>query len=672
MGDTGQGGKRTAPPWWTMAIQAVGAAAGIAALTTFVGGAMLWLRFDGLDLPADRAVALLPRELLLVVGAQAMVVPLALGLGALLWLTVLDPLDRDGEIEPHFWWAFLPSVVLLVIAMFAFTADLDVPVIAIATVVGVLGVIAIVQTARRTAAVRNIAWVVFAVFVGLGAVVNVLHMRFEPEMEPVAALLVSGEAEAQEAEGGGESVPSARGLAGFFVGETDERLWFVSLPGNGDPGDPFADAAVDRVVGIPRDQVTRIAMRAPAGVRADEPGREQAHTLLADLQVSVTGREEAAQPVTTTLPEVAFAPLVHLHADERWLPMSARGFVDQSVLYWANRGGDCDRVAIAAGRHTEAAAEGRLARIRAERLARADPYEHRQSARCGPRAGTFRSDQLTRPYAAGKPRPAGLARRQGFYLDLDDSVRGGRGEVDDEGPQSYLRNVPVYVESQDAPLSDDERAQLPDGETATGGLVLTYWMLYGLSEPPGPSPAMRAFVHEGDWERISVRIAKLGPEDSDRYLPLSARYHYHEHSREIPWYAVRRVVGGTGVEQGGATHPVVYSAEGSHASYWRAGRYEAVYEPGGRRLLAVHDDAITCPECPQWHTWKLTRPVRGELWYGFGGAWGKVGASAATTGPLGPSRYKLSVPEDPTTVLVGGDPPVPSAPTEVEETGREE
>lgn len=662
------------PRWWATAIQVVGAAAGITALATFVGGAMLWLRFDGLHLPADRAVALLPRELLLVVGAQAMVVPLALGLGALLWLTVLDPLDDRGRVESRFWWVFLPSVVVLVIAMFAFTADLDLPVIAIATVVGALGVIAIAQTARRSVLVRNIGWVVFAVFVGLGAVVNVLQMRFDPEMEPVAALLVPGEAaeEGDGESGGAGTDTTARGLAGFFVGETDERLWFVSLPGNGDPGDPFADAAVDRVVGIPRDQVTRIAMREPTGVRADEPGREQAHTLLADLQVSVTGREEVTQPVTTTLPEVAFAPLVHLHADERWLPMSARGFVDHSVLYWSNRGGDCDRVPIASGRRSERAADGGLERIRDERLARLDPYAHRQTARCAPAAGTFRADQLTRPYAGGKPRPAALARRHGFYLDLDDDVRRGHDEIDDEGPQAYLRNVPVYVDSQRVSLTADERAQLPAGETATGGLVLTYWMLYGLSEPPGPDPAMNAFVHEGDWERISVRLAKLEPQDSDRYLPLSARYHYHDHSREIPWYAVRRVVGGTGADQGGATHPVVYSAEGSHASYWRAGRYEAVYEPGGRRLLAVHDDAIACPDCPQWHTWKLTRPVRAELWYGFGGAWGKVGASAATTGPLGPSPYKLTVPDDPTTVLVGGEPPVPSAPTEVEETGLEE
>lgn len=671
MGEKGRGGNAP-PPWWTMAIQIAGAAAGITALTTLVGGAMLWLRFDALQLPADRAVALLPRELLLVLGAQAMVLPLALGLGALLSLVALNPIAEDGEPKRRFWSAFLPTVVVLMgIALYS-TAHFDRPAIpvAIAIGVGLVGVGAIVGTAQRKRIARRMGWVVFAVFVGVGAVANVLQTSHQPEMEPVAALLAPG---ADEAEGDGESDGRAgRGVAGFFIGETGERLWFASLPGNGDPSDPFADAAIDRVVGIPREQVTHIALRQPAGVRPHEPGRDQAHTLLADLQVSLTGREETIQPVTASAPEVAFAPLVHLHSDEDWLPMSARGFVDQSILYWSNRGGGCDRVAIAAGHHTAAASDGRLERIEHGRLARATPYEHRQTARCGPRARTFRTDQLTRPYADRESRPAGLKSSHGFYLDLDDSARSGRGEIDGEGPQHYLRNVPVYVEIQDATLSADERAQVPADETATGGLVLTYWMLYGLSQPPGHDDAMRLFVHEGDWERISVRLAKLGPENSGRYLPLSARYHYHEHSREIPWYAVERVVGGSGVEQGVPTHPVVYSAKGSHASYWRAGRYESVYAPRGKPLVAADDNAIACPRCPQWRTWKIIRSARNELWYGFGGAWGRVGASAATTGPLGPSRYKLSVPEKPTTVLVGDEAPVPTAPTEVEETGREE
>lgn len=649
--------------WSTTAIQVVGATAGLVALATFVGGAMLWLRFDGLHLPADRAVALLPKELLVVVGAQALALPLALGLGALLWLSVLDPLDEQGDVEPRFWYAFLPTVVLLIGVMVAFTADMDITVIAIAVVVGIAGIVLIVRTAAITRYVRNIGWVVFAVFAVMGAVVNVLHMRFEPRMEPVAAMLTI------DGQKGGER--SGRGLAGFFVGETTERLWFVSLPGNGDPGDPFADAAVDRVVGIPRSQVTRIAMREPAGVENDESGREQAHTLLAELLAGAGRQDAAVQPVITTNPEVAFAPLVNLHSEEDWLPMSARGFIDESVLYWSNQESECGDDLVAAGAGRVGSEREGSARIRDERLGTTDPYEHRQTTRCAPQTATFLAIDLTRPFQGGD-RPPNLPDKHGFYLDLDDDARKGHDDTRDVGPQTFLRDVPVYVDREETALSAAEREQLPaDAAAAREGLRLTYWMLYGLSEPPGPDPAMDAFVHEGDWERISVRVARLGPAGGNRYLPLSARYHYHNHSRKIPWSAVRRVVGGTGGDQG-ATHPVVYSAEGSHASYWRAGRYEAVYEPKGDRLLAVDDNAIACSKCPQWHTWKLIRPARSELWYGFGGAWGKVGRDGDTTGPLGPSGYKLEGEDEPTTVQLGGEPPVPTAPVEVEKTVREQ
>jgi hypothetical protein len=646
------------PKWVTPAVQVLGAAAGLAALATFVGGAMLWLRFDGMHLPADRAVAVLPNELLLIVGAQALMLPVALGLGALLWLAVVDPLDSQGRVETRFWTLFMPVVAVLMVAIVAETEGLDVWVIAIAVAAALVGGLLIFRTAVRTELVRNIAWTVFGVFALLGALVNVLEMRFEPRMEPVAALLQKDDsAHTREGE---------RGLAGFFVGETPERLWFVSLPGNGDPGDPFADAAVDRVVGIPRKQITRIAMREPAGVGDDESGREQAHTLLSELQVTVLGEDRATQPVTTTNPEVAFAPLVHLHSEEEWMPMSARGFLDESVLRWSNRGGDCKDATIAAGA-ARADVTG-VPRIRDERLGPADPYVYAQPADCAPRAGTYRATQLTRPYH-GKARPPDLLAKQGFHLDLRDDARKGHDETSDEGPRTFLRDVPVYVDSEPVTPTAEEKDALPAGETATSGLRLTYWMLYGLSEPPGPERAMSAFVHEGDWERISVRVARLGEGESNRYLPLSVRYFYHNHSRKIPWYAVRRAVGGAGSGQG-ATHPVAYSAEGSHASYWRAGRYEAVYEPKGDRLLAVNDNAIACPDCPQWHTWKLVLPARGQLWYGFGGAWGKVGGSGDTTGPLGPSEYKLEVDEEPTTVLVGEQAPVPTAPVEVEETTR--
>jgi len=89
-----------------------------------------------------------------------------------------------------------------------------------------------------------------------------------------------------------------------------------------------------------------------------------------------------------------------------------------------------------------------------------------------------------------------------------------------------------------------------------------------------------------------------------------------------------------------ATHPVAFSAVGSHASYWRAGEYESVFRISGRPRLTVFDEAIACPDCPEWRTWENLLDAKVQPWYGFGGAWGSVTSSGGFNGPLGPSRYK--------------------------------
>src|SRR5438128_11966178 len=86
----GDGGKGSKPLDWRVLLEIVGASAGIAAFVTFTGGALLWLRFDQLGLPADRAVSLLPRTMLLAVGAHALIVPAALGLVAVILIFAIQ------------------------------------------------------------------------------------------------------------------------------------------------------------------------------------------------------------------------------------------------------------------------------------------------------------------------------------------------------------------------------------------------------------------------------------------------------------------------------------------------------------------------------------------------------------------------------------------------------
>src|SRR5436190_16643082 len=87
----GDGGNASKALDWRVLLEIVGASAGIAAFVTFTGGALLWLRFDQLGLPADRAVSLLPRTILLTVGAHALLVPALLGVVAVVLIFAVQP-----------------------------------------------------------------------------------------------------------------------------------------------------------------------------------------------------------------------------------------------------------------------------------------------------------------------------------------------------------------------------------------------------------------------------------------------------------------------------------------------------------------------------------------------------------------------------------------------------
>jgi hypothetical protein len=173
------------------------------------------------------------------------------------------------------------------------------------------------------------------------------------------------------------------------------------------------------------------------------------------------------------------------------------------------------------------------------------------------------------------PRVEGLSSDQGFYLDLVDEARGG--------PALGARIVtPAYVERVD------------EGDS---GIRLTYWTLYGMSGTAGDASA-----HEGDWEHVDVVLRA----DGDRYEPLAVQA-----ADDVPWSAVRSVDG---------THPVVSVERKSHT------------------MTAARRGA-GCGDCVHWRTWDTLADARKQHWYGFGGAWGEVGPTGASTGPLGPHGY---------------------------------
>jgi hypothetical protein len=119
-------------------------------------------------------------------------------------------------------------------------------------------------------------------------------------------------------------------------------------------------------------------------------------------------------------------------------------------------------------------------------------------------------------------------------------------------------------------------------------------------------------LHEGDWERITVYLDEADPEGAP---PVSVGFYRHSTNTFKKW---------DGVDKQDGTHAVAYSAIGSHASL----------PTPGFGFIDVGD-----PDGPPWRTWEDLAPIAEQPWFGFGGAWGRVGKVRDSTGPLGPGAH---------------------------------
>jgi len=326
----------------------------------------------------------------------------------------------------------------------------------------------------------------------------------------------------------------------------------------------------------------------------------------------------ASRPVGTADPAATFAPLVRYARDEQFRPVRGRWFVERSTLRWVPGAGCRRHPPIAAGTVVDELGLVDAPWMFTSQLGRAVGYVRRAPARrggCDSSGRAFYANQLNRPHDTTPGRAPGLRRDQGFYLDLLDDRRGGErpapdGLVATTGGESMFDRRPATVGGRP-------------------GLRLTYWMLYGMNEPAGSDGrAVVALTHEGDWERAEVLLQRGGAKRSWR--PFAVRLRDADGSwRQIPWAAVSRV----GEPGGRPTHPELFAARGSHTLYAEPGRYD---RSGPGDATVVDAAATACAGCPRWEMWLGQVPVDSDTWFGFGGAWGEVGAASATTGPLGP------------------------------------
>ncbi len=134
--------------------------------------------------------------------------------------------------------------------------------------------------------------------------------------------------------------------------------------------------------------------------------------------------------------------------------------------------------------------------------------------------------------------------------------------------------------------------------------------------------------HEGDWEFIQVLFPASTVAEALATEPLGVGYAQHEGGERADWSDEK-------LEREG-THPVVYSSQRSHASYFAAALYmgrsgsegfgcDDTEEPSTR----TEPDVVVLPDT-------VDDPSDPLAWIGFEGRWGERHA-APNNGPTGPN-----------------------------------
>jgi hypothetical protein len=151
------------------------------------------------------------------------------------------------------------------------------------------------------------------------------------------------------------------------------------------------------------------------------------------------------------------------------------------------------------------------------------------------------------------------------------------------------------------------------------GEYIQYWFFYAYNRT---FQSTGTASHEGDWERIAI--------DLEGGHPTRVAFYRHDCAPAIvPWSEVEKA-DGFGNASAGGTHPISYSALGRHGNF-------AHVDSGSKatcRSSVLGDDSVGAGT--RWRTWNRLASLGSRSWYGYGGAWGEVGTTGDTTGPLGP------------------------------------
>lgn len=163
-----------------------------------------------------------------------------------------------------------------------------------------------------------------------------------------------------------------------------------------------------------------------------------------------------------------------------------------------------------------------------------------------------------------------------------------------------------------------------------GGVNAQYWFFYPYNDGIGPQN------HEGDWEMLTVRRRRDGVADGAFVCAHG----------DCPWRSAAEL------QWAWNTHPIVWVADGSHASY---ATIEECDSKERRPEFGDFEDSCETNPSYQWITWKdgnwypgiqgggiinvgeRTRPLGGHHAMLANLKWGEIGAFDGTSGPITPT-----------------------------------
>jgi hypothetical protein len=157
----------------------------------------------------------------------------------------------------------------------------------------------------------------------------------------------------------------------------------------------------------------------------------------------------------------------------------------------------------------------------------------------------------------------------------------------ERSPLTSVASAPVAVPGLDPDPRPAVYGRAAPG--AAGSTWLQYWLFFASNDQD--RAILRSGRHAGDWEMVQVRVDARG-------RPLEAVYSQHSGAERCSWDAVR--------QRGG--RPLVYAANGSHASYLRPGVRDRTWpdpndEADGRGRVVAARLVTIGASSPRWMRW---------------------------------------------------------------------